>query len=177
MKTSLIFACLISLMALPVPAAFARGNDMAIGTCRVATIDKLADAGYRGETRFGDSSVKPIKRNEFSVTGGGKTGNSRFSFICRYNSANDRAYHVDVKVSAAKKSSSGNNVAGAIIGAAIAAAIIDSVNKGDRQDNGYAPRRVDYPEPGVECYPDQSACYRNGSFDARYTRQYYADGE
>ncbi|WP_435257401.1 hypothetical protein ACSBLW_14960 [Thioclava sp. FR2] len=180
MRRLIFSATLAAVMALPASVALANGASEATRFCQGAALNELERRGHYAETRFNKSSVKKIANHSFSVTGAGRSGQDKFSFSCRYNTSSGRTDHVNVKVSAGRKASAGD-VAGAIIGAAIAGAIIDSVNRkngGNSYDNSYtSPGRIDYPEPGVECYAAQSACYRNGNFDPRYTRQYYADGE
>ena len=180
MKRHATTAMIAALLALPAPAVLANGATDAAGYCQGAALDQLERSGYYAESQFSNPSVKRAG-GDYSVTGSGRTGQAKFSFSCRYSPASRRTSHVHVKV-AQQKSPSAGDVAGAIIGAAIAGAIINSVNKHSGNNNGYSggyssSGRVDYPEPGVECYSDQSACYRNGQFDPRYTRQWYADGE
>jgi hypothetical protein len=188
MKASLLSLGLCVALALPAavtpteshaqsPVAVARDN------CESAVTNKLQrKENVSGRVQFlGNAKVKQVSNAETGVSGKGqfegRGGWNSFSYHCTYNIRDGRTSNVSVKTSSGSAGSRDNvtagDVAGALIGAAIAGAIINSID-----DNGHNNRQSQddgwwSPEGNVSCNSYQSICQEQGRYSAEWTHRIY----
>lgn len=188
-KTIAALSCVAALFAVTADDASAKSSRArAEAACGSAAIQ---EAYYmfpqaRQVQREGATASRWLSDNEVSVSGEGRfdsrSGWSRFRYSCIYNVASNSTYAVNVRgggaVGRRHDGSDAEKVAGAVIGTAIAAAIIASQNHKHEHHAGGGRNDWFSPASGVRCSSSQSICYdNNGTVARKWTRRVFIDGD
>lgn len=182
MRRNLATVTMLALV-LGVPAApgFARDpGQVATEACQRAAESKARHKYHVDRAQsLGRARLRQVSNAQTGVSGKGQLDTSRgwvpYSYSCVYNIRSGHTGNVSVKSSysaSSHKSGGADEVVGALVGAAIAGAILNSVGDGGHGnssgDSGWWS-----PASGVKCNSYQSACYKNGQFNAHWTHRIY----
>ena len=171
------------LVAGAMPAAAKNPGAVAADACQRSVAAHITKRMNASRAQFLDAPrLKQVSNAETGVSGRGqmdtKRGWTPFSYSCVYNFRSGKTGNISVKAKGGGGGGGGNVTAGqavgAIIGAAIAGAIIESIDKGASSSNtGSNDSGWFSPAKGITCNSYQSACYKNGRFDAHWTHTIY----
>jgi hypothetical protein len=174
LSLGLSVALALSAVTVPTGAMAQSPGDVARMSCENAVVNKIRRMdGSAGRISFSGPKLKQVSNAETGVKGRGSYSNRSFSYQCIYNIRDGRTSNVSVRTKGGDDNPSAGEVAGAIIGTAIAGAILKSMDKHGHANTQSADDGWWSPGGNVSCNSYQSICQEQGRYSPKWTHKIY----